>query len=131
MAQRCADTASKLGITHVTTSIPWSSPPFPSSPASGGTLELTAREARYHLLRAELHNAGAEAIAFGHHADDQVETVLMRLGRGGSGGMRHVRRWGMGFGDGPGALGWAGVDGMSRWIIRPLLSVGKVGLNIW
>ena len=32
----------------------------------------------------------------------------------------------MGSGNGTGSLGWAGYEGMDRWIIRPLLEFGKV-----
>jgi tRNA(Ile)-lysidine synthase len=74
--------------------------------------------------------AGAKVLVLGHHADDQVETSLMRLGRQttelGAGGMKRCRRWGMGFGNGVGSLGWAGYEGMNRWILRPLLDVSKV-----
>lgn len=125
MAEHCASTARKLNVPHITTAIPWSNPPFPPSPTSGAKLELTARQSRYHLILDAMQTNGANTIAFGHHADDQVETLLMRMARGGSTGMRHVRRWGMGFGDGPGSLGWAGLNGMSKWIIRPLLAFGK------
>jgi len=48
----------------------------------GQSLEEAAREIRYQFLfnQARLHQAQAVAVA--HHADDQVETVLMHLLRG-------------------------------------------------
>jgi tRNA(Ile)-lysidine synthase len=119
-----------MGVQHITTGISWSHPPFPPIPAKGQAFENTARHARYHVLFDAMTRVGAQAIAFGHHADDQVETAIMRIAQGttelGVGGMRRCRRWGMGPGHGAGTLGWAGYDGMSRWILRPLLDVGKV-----
>jgi tRNA(Ile)-lysidine synthase len=92
--------------------------------------ERTARDARYALLLQTLTRADADVLAVGHHADDQVETALMRLGMGstqlGAGGMRACRRWGMGAGMNDRSLTWAGHKGMSKWIVRPLLDVGKV-----
>lgn len=46
------------------------------------SIEEAARELRYRYLfdQAEIFNA--QAVAVGHHADDQVETVLMHLLRG-------------------------------------------------
>ena len=92
--------------------------------------ENTARDARYHSLFQLMTRENIPAIAFGHHADDQVETALMRLGRGstklGAGGMRPCRRWGMGLSSDENALGYAGYEGMNRWIVRPLLDVSKV-----
>lgn len=119
-----------MGVEHTTSRIPWSEDPFPPRPLFGEAFESIARTARYHLLLQALKRADANVLAFGHHADDQVETSLMRLGRGtteiGAGGMRPCRRWGMGMGRGEGKLGWAGHEGMSKWIIRPLLDVSKV-----
>jgi len=44
--------------------------------------EVAGRDARYGFLRRLAQSVGAERIALGHHADDQAETVLMRVERG-------------------------------------------------
>jgi len=75
---------------------------------SGRSPEEGARIARYEFFREALEKTGISTIALAHHADDQAETVLMKLLRGcgpaGLGGMRASRR-----------------EGPLR-IIRPLLS---------
>ncbi len=57
--------------------------------------EAEARRARQAALRARAHAVGAQRIATGHTADDQAETVLMRLLQGagprGLGGIAPVR----------------------------------------
>lgn len=133
MANRCSKNASSLNIEHITAPIPWSEPPFPPRPSDKGAFENIARDARFHVLFELMKRMGIKTLAFGHHADDQVETSLMRLAKGtteiGAGGMRPCRRWGMGLGrSSENELGWAGYEGMNRWIVRPLLEVSKVGV---
>ncbi len=76
-----------------------------------GNLESKARDARYKALEALARDAGTPFVATGHHADDQLETVLMRLARGA----------------GPRGLGgiapWRPVGGVT--LIRPMLGVER------
>ena len=57
--------------------------------------EEAGRDARYAFLTRLAQSVGAQRIALGHHADDQAETVLMRLKRGagprGMGGIPYTR----------------------------------------
>jgi tRNA(Ile)-lysidine synthase len=46
------------------------------------SLEETARQVRYDFLAKVAQQVSATAVAVGHHADDQSETVLMHLLRG-------------------------------------------------
>ena len=43
--------------------------------------EQAARDVRYSFLARVYHEHGADAVALGHTADDQVETVLMHIVR--------------------------------------------------
>jgi len=70
--------------------------------------EKKAREIRYRFLKDLSEKTGAEAIALAHTADDQVETILMRVLEGaGIGGLKGIPR---DTGDG---------------IVRPILDVWK------
>lgn len=75
-----------------------------------GSLQAEARAARYALLTAHAAQTDCAWIATAHHADDQLETVLMRVARG------------------------SGVDGLAAirerhgQIIRPMLAFHKAQL---
>jgi tRNA(Ile)-lysidine synthase len=84
-AETVAAIANALGLAHAI--LPWNGPK-PSS-----RLQERARAARYALLAAQAETIGARHLLTGHHADDQAETVLFRLGRGsGLGGLAGMRR---------------------------------------
>ena len=76
-----------------------------------GSVEAAARAARYEALEAWASRLGASRIAVGHTADDQAETVLMRV------------------------LGGAGVRGLAAIlpvrgrVIRPLIEVRRQALR--
>lgn len=75
--------------------------------ARGGSLEAAAREARHAALAAHATRLGAGRIALGHTADDQAETVLMRMLAG------------------AGVRGLAGIPIARGRIVRPLLEVRR------
>ncbi|MFW2404083.1 MAG: tRNA lysidine(34) synthetase TilS [Gammaproteobacteria bacterium] len=80
---------------------------------SGEGMEAAARRARYAALTSLLHED--ELLLTAHHAQDQVETVLLRLLRGagvkGLGAIAERSRLGRG------------------WLVRPLLSLGRPELE--
>ena len=81
------------------------------------SVEEAARKVRYVFLSKVAHEVQAHAVALGHTADDQAETVLMHLIRG------------------TGLTGLRGMEPLSRWrpspdepgltLIRPLLNVTR------
>jgi len=80
-AAMVASLCESLGIQHRTLVADWSAPPQ-------SNIQAAARALRYRLLNDWAIGRGLAAIATAHHADDQAETLLMRLARGaGVGGL--------------------------------------------
>jgi len=89
-------------------------------------LEERAREARYRLLLAEARRAGRSTLLTGHHADDGLETLLMRWLRGSHlGGLAPARADLVVKGPYPGAPPEAGLDGPPVRIVRPLRTLRR------
>ena len=78
--------------------------------SSTGSVEEAARHARYAALETHATRVGAVRIAIGHTADDQAETVLMRVL------------------EGAGPRGLAGIPPVRGRIIRPLIEVRRAEL---
>lgn len=97
-AQSVARLCSDLGIAHSILK--------PAEPITGN-IQSEARKARYGLLQSWADAEGLDWIATAHHADDQIETLLMRIARG------------------SGLAGLASIREQNRRIIRPLLGFTK------
>ena len=89
--------------------------------AAGGSLEDTARKLRYRFLFSLAERESAVAVAVGHHADDQAETIVAHLLRG------------------SGLDGLSGMSGrtlandwsLSAPLIRPLLKIRRREIETW
>ncbi|MEM6554191.1 MAG: tRNA lysidine(34) synthetase TilS [Planctomycetota bacterium] len=95
-----------------------------------GNVEEAARGARYGALREMAVEAGCGYVVTAHHADDQLETLLMRMARGtGLEGLRGIAwRRGMGeWGAGPRmeSVGFAGLEETGPGLVRPMLGVTR------
>lgn len=104
-AAHVAEICSMLGVAHDILSVEWAERPT-------ANLQARAREQRYALLGQWALANRLGAVLTGHHADDQAETLIMRLARG------------------AGVSGLAGIrpkspltesDGHIVWRLRPLL----------
>lgn len=81
----------------------------PAMPITGN-IQSNARKARYTLLEQWVQQKGCDYIATAHHADDQLETMIMRLNRA------------------SGIAGLAAIRERNGKIIRPLLGFRKTDL---
>ena len=100
--------AAALGVDHTVVHWAWD---------GRGNLQAAARDGRWAAIRdwARMHDL--QEVLLGHTADDQVETVLMRLARG------------------------SGVDGLAAMfastqrdglcLLRPLLAIARADLRAW
>lgn len=95
VSRLCAD----RGIAHTVLT-----EPDPRAEKRPGNQSAALRLLRYSLLKVELRDARMDWLATAHHADDQLETVLMRLNRG------------------AGVSGLAGIRDRQERTIRPLLT---------
>lgn len=82
--------------------------------AGGANLEAVGRQKRYEALGVMVQSLGATHVLTAHQADDQLETLLMRLLRGAS------------------ARGWSGMawrrrlsPGSDVSLVRPMLAVSR------
>ncbi|RSL30050.1 tRNA lysidine(34) synthetase TilS [Salibacterium salarium] len=77
----------------------------------GGSVQGQARRLRYNYLAELMQEQDIHVLATGHHADDQIETILMKQASGravlGDVAMRSIRRF------------------KNRLLVRPLLAVTK------
>ena len=84
-AAMVAGLCERRGVPHRTLVADWAQPP-------AANVQAEARAMRYRLLNEWAIERGLEAVATAHHADDQAETLLMRLARGaGVGGLGGTR----------------------------------------
>jgi tRNA(Ile)-lysidine synthase len=84
----------------------------PAAPING-SLQASARAARYALLGEWRIANGIDWILTAHHADDQLETVVMRLNRA------------------SGVRGLAAIRARQGHVLRPLLGVRRCDLLEW
>ena len=97
-AAHCAALCARLGVPHATLTAP-----LPDRVDDTANLSARARRLRYDLLAIHADAIGARWIVTAHHADDQLETLVMRLNRG------------------SGLRGLAGVRARTGRVVRPLL----------
>ncbi len=103
----CKEIAERLGVGFNTVEVDVRT----YAEREGLSLQEAARVLRYHALEQEAIRTESDRIATGHHADDQAETVVMRLIRG------------------SGRRGLSGIPPVRGKIIRPLIEVQKTEIE--
>ncbi|WP_347140090.1 tRNA lysidine(34) synthetase TilS [Paracoccus sp. SSK6] len=108
-ARQVSRAARALGLPHAT--LLW------QRGTEAGNLMASARDARLRLLSGWAQRNELSVVLLGHTADDQAETLLMRLARGsGIDGLAAMAEWRDAFG--------------IRWL-RPMLGAGRQELREW
>ena len=80
---------------------------------TGRGIEETAREMRYAFFHALSRQLGGAYLATAHNADDDLETVLLRIARG------------------TGLRGLGGIPPVSGCLLRPLLGIPRREIEAW
>jgi tRNA(Ile)-lysidine synthase len=109
-AEFVASISRQLGVPHATLTAQWE-----NKPASA--IQERGREERYRLLEAWMADRALDVLVTAHHADDQAETILMRLNRGS--GLRGLA----------GMRAKAQIPGGTGPLLRPLLGWRRVDLQ--
>jgi tRNA(Ile)-lysidine synthase len=100
----------QLGVPHAILTVAWAEKPVTA-------VQERARGARYGLLADWVSERGLDALVTAHHADDQAETLVMRLNRGS--GVRGLA----------GMRAKASVPGSAIPLLRPLLGWRRAELE--
>lgn len=77
------------------------------------SIEMAARELRYHYFEQLRKDIGCAGICVAHHEDDSVETILMNLLRG------------------TGLRGLSGIKPRNGYVLRPLLCISRKDIEQW
>jgi tRNA(Ile)-lysidine synthase len=99
-ARLVAETAQKLNIDYEIIAVN-------PAEAEGENFQQWARDVRYDAFEAKLREIGADGIITAHQQDDQIETILLKLFRGG------------------GLVSWTGMQAWNGVLFRPLLEISR------
>ena len=99
----CKDICERLSVQCITKSIDLKS----HIKTQRMNIQEAARQFRYRIYEETAHETGSDKIALGHTADDQAETLLMRLVRG------------------SGPTGLSGIPPVRKHFIRPLIDIER------